>query len=209
MSRITQVDESDWVAFPDRHIAVLDLTTAQATERFGWTWERHDVEGIGPVLQVVLLFDGQPRYMLEIDEEDPIGISVATPEDADPWVARTDFLDALELPQHAYSSIAEGDVHYARTEPEDWWRANLKRWNGRLLADVLDALDRLFDNETTVVDLRALLAATAAAIPAGPVTSHLEAAAFGLRAHVIDNDRLAALAATDDLRRVLASLDLD
>jgi hypothetical protein len=49
-----------------------------------------------------------------------------------------------------------------------------------LLENVLDAFDRLNDGETHVVDLHALLVATAAALPGSPLAPEMKSVALAL-----------------------------
>jgi hypothetical protein len=78
-----------------------------------------------------------------------------------------------------------------------------------LLENVLDSLDRLFDHQSTVIDLFALLFATSKALVGSLFQPHIEPLAGRLLAIVRtqrdeESRRDAALVATDDLRKVLA-----
>lgn len=120
MSRLVQTNVDEWVPFRDRHIGTLDFTTREASERFGWDRERFEIEGIGYIRFVGLLWEGRSRYRLEtLDDE--IGIAVGIPEGEDPSNARAELLHELDLPQVAFMSIAEGDVHYSRRETGSRW----------------------------------------------------------------------------------------
>jgi hypothetical protein len=79
-----------------------------------------------------------------------------------------------------------------------------------LLENVLDSLDRLFDHESTVIDVYALLFATSKALVGSNFHPHIEPLVGRLRAIVRtqrheESRRDAALVATDDLRKVLAA----
>jgi hypothetical protein len=80
-----------------------------------------------------------------------------------------------------------------------------------LLENLLDAFDRLYDRECGVADTEALLQATAIAIAGSAFVPKIEDARSGLSAilrsgaSAVDQN-LAALAATDALRRDLAEV---
>ncbi len=77
-----------------------------------------------------------------------------------------------------------------------------------LLSNVLDALDRLFDRKTTVVDVHALLFATSCAMNHSRFYDELRRAAENLaplRARAHDSGRDEALAVTNSLRILLAA----
>ena len=81
----------------------------------------------------------------------------------------------------------------------------------QLLENVLDALDRLFDRESSVVDLQALIFATSKALAKAEYDTALREAASGLdellRMRLSTNDeREKALEATNDLRILLAKV---
>lgn len=80
--------------------------------------------------------------------------------------------------------------------------------NRALLNNLIDALDRLFDGETNVVDVHAIVYATAEALETDELNSHLVQAATALEG-VLRNlngeaARRRALAVTDPLRIVVA-----
>ena len=80
-----------------------------------------------------------------------------------------------------------------------------------MLENVLDALDRLFDGHTSVIDLQALVLATAEALRETPHHGMLEGPAADLLSIVrsgtdMEKQRDHALVATDRLRRYLADL---
>jgi hypothetical protein len=80
-----------------------------------------------------------------------------------------------------------------------------------LLGNILDALDRLFDGETSVIDLQALLLATAEALRETPHHGMLEGPAADLLSIVrsgtdMEKQRDQALNATVQLRFYLADL---
>ena len=79
----------------------------------------------------------------------------------------------------------------------------------RLLATLLDALDRLFDRECSPVDLVALLFATSIALDGTRMSALLESTRLQLEYLLRSGSsgqelHLAALQATDGLRRELA-----
>ena len=79
----------------------------------------------------------------------------------------------------------------------------------RLLANLLDALDRLFDRECSPVDLVALLFATSIALDGTRMLALLESTRLQLENLLRSGSsgqelHLAALQATDGLRRELA-----
>jgi hypothetical protein len=81
----------------------------------------------------------------------------------------------------------------------------------RLLTNVLDALDRLFDRETSVLELEALVFATSEGLRATPHQEAFDRPANELRNIACsrvtpDVQRERALAATDELRAYLARL---
>lgn len=81
----------------------------------------------------------------------------------------------------------------------------------KLLANALDALDRLFDRECDAVDVEALLFATSVALGGSRFSPMLEAARVqleGVRMSEASGEERyrASLKATDDLRRELAKL---
>ncbi len=81
----------------------------------------------------------------------------------------------------------------------------------QLLGNLLDSLDRLFDRETSVIDVHALVCATHAALSTTTHTPVLHLAQEELTAVVNarvlrDQQRDAALLATEDLRKYLASV---
>ena len=83
-----------------------------------------------------------------------------------------------------------------------------------LLANVLDALDRLYDGETEVIDVQVLLQATASAVPESEFSSALSEASIELhsllRAGIAGTaGQVQALSATDRLRRLLAGAMLE
>lgn len=83
----------------------------------------------------------------------------------------------------------------------------------RLLENVLDALDRLFDRESSIIDVHALIFATSKALPNADYFAVLDNAVDRLEIIIrsgldTEGQRDAALTATNDLRIFLAeSLD--
>ncbi len=80
-----------------------------------------------------------------------------------------------------------------------------------LLESILDCLDRVFDNESHVVDLHALIRATGVALEDSQHASTLEAVEQRLApivrsGSVPAHQRDAALVATDDFRKYLAAI---
>ena len=83
--------------------------------------------------------------------------------------------------------------------------------NIKLLGNLLDALDRLYDNDTTVTDFHALTFATAMALTGTVHIPSLAEATQGLqkilRSRQSESEqRDAALNLTDDLRQYLAGV---
>lgn len=81
--------------------------------------------------------------------------------------------------------------------------------NVQLLNNLLDALDRMYDSQTTVPDLHALVFATLVALTGTVHTPILAEAAQGLQEILqsrqsVPEQRDAALNLTDDLRQYLA-----
>lgn len=81
-----------------------------------------------------------------------------------------------------------------------------------LINNMLDALDRLFDCESSVIDTLALLFATSLALRDSPWFDALNQPVSDLRVIVQSNaapdeKRISALCATDQLRKCLASID--
>jgi hypothetical protein len=82
----------------------------------------------------------------------------------------------------------------------------------KLLENVLDALDRLFDNESNVVDVYAIVFATAVAMVGTEMQQLLTSTADDLRQLIrtdfpgADMVRQQALAITDPLRKRIAAL---
>ena len=79
----------------------------------------------------------------------------------------------------------------------------------QLLDNLFDSLDRLYDAESSVLDVYALLMATSHALATSSVHEDLERPLATLLAIIRSGDsedqcRTAALTATDDLRRRLA-----
>ncbi len=88
----------------------------------------------------------------------------------------------------------------------------MSRTEAKLLANLLDALDRLYDRECSDVDIWALLFATAAALNGHRLAPVVDEARVRVeevvRSGASDEDRNSAcLGATGDLRSVLAALD--
>ena len=80
-----------------------------------------------------------------------------------------------------------------------------------LLTNVFDALDRLFDRDSTVWDVYAILYATSEALAETPFQSAFETPIRGLAETIRSNapresQRDAAMLITDDLRLLLASV---
>lgn len=80
-----------------------------------------------------------------------------------------------------------------------------------LLENVLDALDRLFDRETTVIDVHALFFATSKALSGSEFGSRIEPFVGKLdeilrKHHTEEKCREDALIATDDLRHFLSDV---
>lgn len=85
----------------------------------------------------------------------------------------------------------------------------MERIEKKLLEHALDALDRLFDRESSVIDLWGLLFATAQALRSTPHFDVLEGATSNLLTIVrsresTETKRDRALAVTDELRHHLA-----
>ena len=83
--------------------------------------------------------------------------------------------------------------------------------NIKLLGNLLDALDRLYDNDTTVTDLHALTFATEIALTGTVHTPFLAEATRGLQKILrsrqsAPEQRDAALNLTDNLRQYLAGV---
>lgn len=81
-----------------------------------------------------------------------------------------------------------------------------------LIENMVDALDRLFDHESSVIDTHALLFATAQALSNSPWFAAVNQPLKELQAIVRSNaapdeKRISALRATDELRNFLASID--
>jgi hypothetical protein len=79
----------------------------------------------------------------------------------------------------------------------------------RLLGNMLDSLDRVYDRDCGVADVYALLFATARALAGSETQAQIELVLPKLLAiirsvHTGQERRDAALAATDDLRKILA-----
>ena len=88
----------------------------------------------------------------------------------------------------------------------------LPETESRLLANLLDALDRLFDRECSAVDLAALLFASSVALDGSRMARVIDSTRVQLEIIIrsgASGDGIygAALQATDDLRRELARLD--
>ncbi|MCA9125208.1 MAG: hypothetical protein KDB11_33765 [Planctomycetales bacterium] len=87
----------------------------------------------------------------------------------------------------------------------------MQRLESQLLDNLLDCLDRLFDGETAVIDVHDLVFATLAALSDSPHAAVLanaekELIAIARSRATRDQRREAALHATDDLRKHLASV---
>jgi hypothetical protein len=94
------------------------------------------------------------------------------------------------------------------TATEDW----MSDTESQLFANLLDALDRLYDRKCTEVELWALLFATAAALDGHHLAPVVDAARVRVEAVLRsgasnDESNAECLFATDDLRHVLANLD--
>lgn len=81
----------------------------------------------------------------------------------------------------------------------------------QLLDNLLDCLDRLFDGETNVIDVHDLVYATLASLSETAhaivlSTAEKELMAIARSQNSRDQQRDAALVATDDLRKYLASV---
>ena len=91
--------------------------------------------------------------------------------------------------------------------------AMLSETESRLLANLLDALDRLFDRECSAVDLAALLFASSVALGGTRMADVIDSARMQLEITIRSGSSGeglygAALQATADLRRELARLDI-
>ena len=85
----------------------------------------------------------------------------------------------------------------------------MKNDEKQLLENLLDALDRLFDRECSVVDLQALIFATSKALAKTEYYTALNEAASGLDKLLrlpIDDEREKGLEVTNDLRILLAQV---
>ena len=87
----------------------------------------------------------------------------------------------------------------------------MQKLESQLLGNLLDCLDRLFDGETNVINVHDLVFATLAALSDTPHATVLRPAERELIAIARsqasrDQKRDAALVATDDLRKHLASV---
>lgn len=88
-------------------------------------------------------------------------------------------------------------------------RAMLTKVERRLLEKVLDELDRLFDNKSTVADVRTLLVATAPGLQGSNLSAPVDAAIgrlqeLGESVGLSELKRDRALYLTDELRRFVA-----
>lgn len=119
MSRLTVQDHSEWVPFKDPWcIAVLDCTTDQATEAFGWTWDEVEEDGLGPTLYVPLAWDGESRFLLSASgfyPENGVAVEASASENA--AQAREDFLGDLDLSPEFCLAVSEGGIWFARWDP--------------------------------------------------------------------------------------------
>lgn len=83
-----------------------------------------------------------------------------------------------------------------------------------MVSNTLDALDRLFDGVSSVIEVQALLFATGQALRGTPHLPHFEGPATELLAVIrsgesVEEMRERALTVTDELRHYLAELDLE
>jgi hypothetical protein len=119
MSRLTVQAHADWIPFPSGScIAVLDCSTEQATEAFGWTWDEVDEEGLGPMFYVPLSWDGRSRFLLSASGFHPeSGVAVEASASEAAAVARHELLAELGLTSKALLALSEGDEWFARWDP--------------------------------------------------------------------------------------------
>ena len=113
--RLVQQTADEWTPLVMDYIAVIDRTTHQLTETFGWTWIEGEEAGMGTMRYVGLSHDGRSRYVLIASVEHPErGIALEAAQTEDPAQARADFLSALGLEPDAFLSIREGAVWFER-----------------------------------------------------------------------------------------------
>jgi hypothetical protein len=113
--RLVQQTADEWVPLVMEYIAVLDLSAAELTARFGWTWVEGDEAGLGRMKYAGLAYDGRSRYVLIGSVEDPgRGVALEAAAYEDPAQARADFLAALDLEPSAFLSIREGNCWFER-----------------------------------------------------------------------------------------------
>jgi hypothetical protein len=113
--RLVQQTADEWTPLVMDYIAVIDASTEELTERFGWTWTEGEETGVGTMRYVGLAYDGSSRYVLISSVEYPErGIALEAAQDEEPARARADFLAALGVASDMFLSIREGAVWFER-----------------------------------------------------------------------------------------------
>lgn len=120
MDRLAVLKPDEWEPREMHAIAMLDFEPHELTLLTGWHWTDWEVDGLGRMANVLLAWNGTPRFWLQASRSYPAdGISVEVPRDeTDLARARADFIACSGLDVDAFLAIREGD---------DQWFA---RWDG-------------------------------------------------------------------------------